>query len=95
MIARLVLLAWLSASHSATLTWQWSANNVKATAFSVQRGDNMAGPFHQIATVPLTSLTYVDKAVKVRAKPYCYQVIALAKKGASSPPSNVACAVIP
>jgi hypothetical protein len=90
----LILLAWLAVGHSVTLNWSWTPNSVKATKFSVQRGSNPAGPFHQIATVPLTQFSYVDTTVIVRQKPYCYEVIALSKIH-NSPASNVACGKIP
>lgn len=94
MILKLVLAAWLANGHSVTLNWNWKANSIKATGFSIQRGELGAGPFHQIATVTIAARSYTDTAVRVRGDPYCYRVITLSRKG-NSLPSNVACAVIP
>ena len=93
MIERLILAALVSL-HSATLSWKWTANADKATAFSIQRAATEVGPFTQLATVSTSTFTYIDKAIRAK-NTYCYQIIAVAKHGASSPPSNIACVVIP
>lgn len=77
----LVLFAFLAAAnHSATLSWQWSANAMPAKQFSIQRGPASSGPFHQVATVPLAARSYTDKSVTRRPAPWCYQIIVIGKK---------------
>lgn len=77
----LLLFAFLAAAnHSATLSWQWSANALPAKQFSIQRGPSTAGPFHQVATAPLTARSYTDRSISKRTAPWCYQIIVIGKK---------------
>jgi len=94
LLALLLFLAASTTSHSVRLNWKWQANSAPATQFQINRGPALTGPFHKIANVPLSTLTYLDTNVTVRKDPYCYEVIALGSKG-NSQPSAVACTKIP
>lgn len=62
--------------HTVTLTWP---DVISATSFIVQRATNLAGPWVEIATVPVplvrgSTLSYIDR--NLRQGTYYYQIIA-------------------
>lgn len=81
-----------ASAHTIPLHWDWTPNQVPATKFIILRGDNVSGPFHKIATVPISMMAFVDSNVKARKAPYCYEVVAKGKT--ESAPSNVWCGVV-